>query len=110
MSLGKPPRLLSSDTERSCECNLGQAFQMLSGPTMTELLADKNNRIAALIVSSKSSEEMVNELFWTALSRPPMGAELQTLLPPLETSKDRGPELEDILWGLLNSKEFLFRE
>ena len=108
--LGKPPRLLSSDTERSCECNLGQAFQMLSGPTMTELLADKNNRIAALIVSGKSSEEMVNELFWTALSRPPMGAELQTLLPPLETSKDRRPELEDILWGLLNSKEFLFRE
>ena len=107
---GKPPRLLSSDTERSCECNMGQAFQMLSGPTATELVADKNNRITRLLESSKSNEEIVDELFWTALTRQPTAAELKALVPPIDASKDRRAELEDVLWGLLNSKEFLFRQ
>src|SRR5439155_708358 len=107
---GKPPRLLSSDTERSCECNMGQAFQMLSGPTATELVADKNNRITTLLESGKSNEEMVEELFWTALSRAPTSAELQALVPQINGSTNRRAELEDVLWGLLNAKEFLFRQ
>ncbi len=109
-TFGKPPRLLASDTERSCDCNMGQAFQMISGPTVNELLAEKQNRITALISSGKPNREIVTELYWTALTRPPSAEELAKFVPELDAAPDRRAELEDIAWGLLNSKDFLFRK
>jgi hypothetical protein len=106
---GKPPRLLTTDTERSCECNMGQAFQMISGPTISELLANEENVIARLAESGRTNEGIVDELFWSALTRPPTNQERAHLLAGLESARDRRAELEDVLWGLLNSKDFLFR-
>jgi len=107
---GKPPRLLTTDTERSCECNMGQAFQMISGPTVNELLSEKDNRVSRLLASGESNREVLEELFWGTLTRAPTPAELGNLSPGLDSTKERRAELEDILWGLLNSKDFLFRK
>jgi hypothetical protein len=106
---GKPPRLLTTDTERACECNMGQAFQMISGPMINELLAEKENRVSRLLTTGRSNREIIQELFWTALARAPANQELDDLLPNLEAAQDRRAELEDLLWGLLNSKDFVFR-
>jgi hypothetical protein len=106
---GKPPRLLTSDSERNCECNLSQAFQLVSGPAANDLLAEKENRITRLLADGKSSRETLDELFWTTLTRPPTGEESKKLLELLDSASDRRAELEDILWGLMNSKEFVFR-
>jgi uncharacterized protein DUF1553/uncharacterized protein DUF1549 len=107
---GKPPRLLTTDTERSCECNLGQVFQMISGPTVNELLAEKENHVNRLLSIDKSNREVLEELFWAALTRAPANEEMDELLSGLEFAKNRRAELEDILWGLLNSKDFVFRK
>src|SRR5438876_2606210 len=107
---GKPPRLLTTDTERSCECNMAQAFQMISGPTVNELLSEKDNRVSRLLASGESNREVLEELFWGTLTRAPTPAELGNLSPGLDSTKERRAELEDILWGLLNSKDFLFRK
>src|SRR6185503_6833202 len=77
---GKPTRLLTTESERSCECNLGQVLQMVSGPTVNDLLAEKENRISRLLALGRSDREMVEELFWTALTRPPSAEELPPLL------------------------------
>src|SRR5207237_9224447 len=95
----KPPRLMTTDTERSCECNMGQAFQMISGPTVNELLAEKENRVSRLLAAGKSNREIVEELFWAALTRSPTPQEAGTLLAGLDAAQDRRAELEDILWG-----------
>lgn len=107
---GKPPRLLTSETERSCECNMSQAFQLISGPAVNDLVADKDNRLARLLASGKSNREIVDELFRTALTAAPGDEEWSKTTAYLEASKDRRAELEDILWGLLNSKDFVFRK
>jgi hypothetical protein len=112
---GKPPRLLTTDTERSCECNMGQAFQMLSGPTFNPSPAGLapsggENRITRLLAAGESNPEIIENLFWTALTRPPTKEELDNLVSGLEAAKDRRAELDDIVWGLLNSKDFMFRK
>ncbi len=89
---------------------MAQAFQMINGPTVSEMLAEKHNRVTRLVESGRSDREIVEELFWTALTRAPTRAEGEVLLPELGAAKDRRAELEDILWGLMNSKEFLFRQ
>jgi Tfp pilus assembly protein PilO len=63
-----------------------------------------------LLAASKSNRETIEELFWAALTRPPSESELKDLLNDVEAAEDRRVELEDIIWGLLNSKDFMFRK
>lgn len=107
---GKPPRLLTCECERSSEATLSQAFQLVSGPAINELLSEPNNRLHALILSGRPAGEMVQELFLSTLARFPSEDELQDIVGYLDDSTDRRAALEDIAWGLLNSKEFLLRK
>jgi hypothetical protein len=108
-AFGKPPRLLTTETERSCECNMVQAFQMISGPTVNDLLAEKENRITRLIAAGRSDSDILADLYWSSLSRPPTAGESKSLLASLAGAKDRRKEFEDMLWALMNSKDFVFR-
>jgi hypothetical protein len=108
-SFGKPPRLLPTECERACEPTMGQAFQMMNGPVLNEMLAANENSLGKLLASEKSNEQIVTDLYWSALTRAPSGEELAKLAAYLAESKDRRAALEDIAWSLLNSKEFLFR-
>ena len=106
---GKPPRLLPSECERSTEPTMGQAFQMMSGPVVQELLTAKENRIAKLLATERGAEEIIQELYWSTLTRAPSNEELKAFIQHLNEDSDKRAALEDILWSLVNSKEFLFR-
>ena len=55
---------------------------------------------------------MIEDLYWTALSRPPTKSEEARAVSLLEASseKERRFVLEDLAWALLNSKEFVLRQ
>lgn len=106
---GKPPRLLTCECERTHESTLSQTFQLVSGPLMNELLTRDDGRLSRLLAEGVSPVEAVDELFWAALSRAPSDAERSQLTAYLADATDRRQALEDIAWGLMNSREFLFR-
>ena len=106
---GKPARLLACECERSSETTLGQTFQLISSPQINSLLTDKENRLTRLLASGRPGSELVEELYWTALSRPPNSKELAEASAHLEKSSDRRVAMEDITWALLNAKEFVLR-
>lgn len=106
---GKPPRLQSCDCERSDETTLTQTFQMISGSLVNQLLETKDNRIATLLDAKTKLPELVTELYWTALTRSPTADELAETCRYIESAKSTRSAVEDIVWGLLNSHEFLLR-
>ncbi len=108
-TFGKPPRLISCECERSNETTLVQTFEMLSGPLVDRLIGDKDNRIGRLLERELSDSEIAEHFYWTALSRPPTPEEHKRVLALVGEADDRRSAWEDVLWGLLNSKEFLLR-
>jgi hypothetical protein len=106
---GKPMRLLSCECERSSETTMSQAFNLVSGPEITSLLASPDNRVGTLMATDASDLEILTELYWSALSRAPSQAETLQLTARAGKAEDRRAVFEDISWALLNAKEFVFR-
>lgn len=107
-AFGKPPRVLTCECERSEAVTLGQTLQLISGPVVNRLLSAPGNRLARLAASGRPPRELVDELYWTALTRAPSALELAECESRLTGSGLR-EGLEDIAWSLLNSKEFVLR-
>lgn len=105
---GKPRRVSVCECERAPDENLVQALHTLNGDTIANKTADAKGRIAQLIASGKSDDAIAAELYLRALSRPPSEAELAACHDFLALSANRQEIFEDLLWALLNSKEFLF--
>ena len=108
-TFGKPPRLVASDCERSNELTMPQVFTLLSGPIVQDLLTRPENRVASWVKDEKSGATLVDTITWTVLSRPPSAEESARLTAHLESGPDLRKATEDVVWALLNSKEFLFR-
>lgn len=106
---GKPARLLSSECERSNEPTLGHALSLVGGESLHERLKQKDNRLGKLLKSDRDDAEIIDELFWTALSREPNERERAAALALIDQTGDRRAALEDLTWALLNAKELIFR-
>ena len=61
------------------------------------------------IATGKTDAEIIDLLYLTALSRPPLAAEEETAQAHIKANDDRTRALEDIAWAVINSKEFLFQ-
>src|SRR5262249_52702751 len=108
-SFGKPIRLLSCECERSEDTTLNQAFQLITGPLVNRMLSDPDNRIGRLLAAGKTDAAIVEEFYLAALCRPPSATERQRAVAMIGRAKDRRAALEDLVWGLVNAKEFLLR-
>ncbi len=106
---GKPERLLACECERSDEPTLGQALSLVGGESLNDRLRRPNNRIGRLLAETDDPQAAVEQLFWTALARPPTADEIAGVTALIERTGDARGALEDLTWALLNAKELLFR-
>ncbi len=108
-TFGQPARELACECERESDSNLAQALQLINGPTINEKIRQPNNRLGKLLGEKKSDSEIMTELYLTTLSRYPTDPERQAALAHVAKHPDKRRAWEDILWALLNTREFLFR-
>ena len=109
-TFGRADRLQTCECERTEEPSMAQALHIANGDTLNQKLAAKDNAIAKLLADKKTNEEILDEAFLSTLSRPPTATERTRSLKLLADAgeSDRRAALEDLYWGLLSNKEFLF--
>jgi hypothetical protein len=98
--------------ERSCESparaggGLAQALHLINGPTLNAKLAQ--GIVEHLLTRDSADREIINELYLRALTRRPEPRELAEWEPLLARASNRTEAVQDLLWTLLNSREFAF--
>ncbi|QDU31919.1 Bacterial Ig-like domain (group 2) [Anatilimnocola aggregata] len=107
-TFGKPKRVSVCECERPLDPSLAQALHTLNGDTLASKISDKQGRIAKLIKAKKSPAEIVEEIYLATLNRLPSAAE-RTQAEEFLTEHDNAEEVyQDLLWAIINSKQFLF--
>lgn len=107
-TFGKPLRVSVCECERVPDENLSQALHTLNGDTLAAKMTDAKGRLAKLIAAKKPLNEAVTDLYLTALARRPTDKELAACQKWLDKSPSPQVFYEDLLWSLINSKQFLF--
>jgi hypothetical protein len=127
-TFGKTDRLLVCECERTNAVSLGQSLSLVNGKEIRDRISHSDNRIGRLMSLPIPFSERVEELFLAALCRKPNAREQEAVLAMLEANTDRPKNveevllavqqaanakqyserrvLEDVLWALINSKEF----
>ena len=104
---GRPVRASVCECERSNEPSMAQATHLINSPEISSKVDSPEGRARRLAKSNRSPSEIVNELYLATLSRFPTVDERSRLLQEFEQF-DRRTATEDILWVLLNTKEFIY--
>jgi hypothetical protein len=107
-TFGRPPREIACECERSAEPNISQALQLMNGDLVNRKLGREEGRVARLVARGGPTADAITEIYFACLSRPPRSSELSTSLRLIAKAPKRQEGLEDLLWTLLNSREFLF--
>ena len=105
---GRPARNIVCQCERTDAPNLGQVLHFMNGKGINARLSAKEGRVARLVAAKTPDGKLIEDLYLASLSRYPSLEEAKVARASLAQAKDRQKEAEDLLWALLNSKEFLF--
>jgi hypothetical protein len=104
---GRPLRESACECERRSDFSLPQALNLVNGSTISDAVADPKGRVAGLVLSGKSDAAMVDELYLASLGRTPSAGDRDKAVRYLGGGA-RATRAQDLLWALLNSKEFLY--
>jgi hypothetical protein len=107
-TFGRPPRQIACECERTTKPNIAQALTLLNGDFLQKKIADPGGRVAKLVRAKTPEATAVEELFLAALGRLPRAEEKELTRRWLAEAKSPQEGLEDVLWVLVNSREFLF--
>ena len=107
-TLGRPLRSIACECERTSQPNLAQVLHIANGDLIQKKLSDKGGRLTKLADEEVPLDEAVRETYLVTFSRTPTSEELANGQQIVSGAENRRQGLEDLMWALLNSREFLF--
>jgi len=117
---GRPEGASVCECERVQSASLAQSLHLMNAADMKAKITAANGRAELLSKETKPEPEKIRELYLAAFSREPRENELETTEAylgrsqfdaqgaPLDAQKAKRQGYEDILWALINTKEFLY--
>jgi hypothetical protein len=109
-SFGRPDPNQDPPCERTPDTTVVQALHLMNSPGMHRKVTSDTGRAAKLAASKLTPAEVVEELYSLCYGRRPSDEERRTCLA-LFADKEvtRRQAVEDVLWALLNTPEFVFK-
>ncbi len=105
---GRPQRISACECERVSEANLAQVLHLLNSQEIQGKLTRSGGRADQLVKDPRPDAEKVSELFVWAFARQPSPAQMEVALANIErNAKSRQFAYENIIWALINTKEFI---
>jgi hypothetical protein len=104
---GRPARSITCECERTGQPNIAQALHLLNGDFLNRKIADPTGRVERLIKAKATPQAIVEELYLVTLARRPRPDELAQAEVWFKDAPVK-EVAQDLLWTLLNSREFLF--
>jgi hypothetical protein len=105
---GRPARQAPCECERRAQPTIAQALHLLNGDALEKKIAAPGGRLAALLKDKNPAVEVIEELYLATLSRPPRPDEAARARRWLAEAPSLAEGGADLLWVLINSREFLF--
>jgi hypothetical protein len=110
-SFGRPDPNQDPPCERTSDTTVVQALHLMNSPDLYEKVTSDSGLAARLAKSEKPPAEIVEELYLSVYSRFPDEEELKIGVGLYENEgADRRKSTEDLLWALLNTPEFVFKD
>jgi len=117
---GRPENESVCECERVQSSSLAQSLHLINAIDIKSKLSNNSGRAAQLAKSESSAIESIRELYAVAFAREPRADELQASVEflaeprldaagkPAELIKAKHESFQDLIWALINTKEFLF--
>ena len=105
---GRSDRVTACACERLGDVTMSQLLHLQNGDTMSRKIEAGNGYLAEMLKSTPDNATAIDRLFLTTLSRKPNQTESNAVTSQLNQGGPREEVFRDLLWALLNSKEFSF--
>jgi hypothetical protein len=91
------------------DASLSQSLMLLNSSEVQSKLTATGSRADLLAKDPRPDAAKIQELFWRAFARAPANTEVTAALEHVTRNKaSKKTAYEDILWALVNAKEFQF--
>jgi hypothetical protein len=113
-TFGRPDPNQDPPCERVSDTSVTQALHLMNAPDLHAKVTSDAGLPAKLAAADHTADQIAEELYLRVYSRPPADDERQIVAELLAEAGDdlaaRRAAVEDLLWALLNTPEFLFKD
>lgn len=97
--------------ERTLDTTIVQSLHLMNSNTLARKVASDNSRAHELTQSDKTPEQIVEELYLSLYARRPTTSELNDAVVLFsEPDTNRRRVIEDLMWAMINTPEFVFKD
>ncbi len=117
---GRPENESVCECERIQSSSLAQSLHLMNAADIKAKLVSNTGRAEKFCKAEQSPEDCIDEVYRVAFSRPPSADELQVAMDylaeprldesgtPMNAEQASRENYQDLIWALINTKEFLF--
>lgn len=110
-TFGRPNPNQDPPCERFPESTMTQTLHLMNSPELHGKLVAENGHCAELAASERTEEDIIQEVYLSIYSRFPTEEEVAVVSPVFkEEGVTRLQATQDLMWALLNSPEFSYRD
>jgi hypothetical protein len=109
-AFGRPDPNQDPPYERQPDSTIVQALHLMNAPDLHKKVSYEHGTAAKLAASDKPAEAVVEELYLLLYSRLPTSAESTEVSATFAAMPDRRQATEDLMWALMNTPEFMFKD